>query len=244
MTVERPSGADALIVAHRGAWGPAPQNSLDAFDAAVQLGCDAIELDVRRTVDGQLVVVHDARVRGQSVGRLAHDEVRARMQDGQAPSLDQVLEHVGGRITLDVELKESGYVERAMDLIAGRLQPDQYVVTSFQDSVLAAVKRCGTEARTGLLLGRRRRMRELELTVRHTGVDFLAPHFSLALPGLLDWAHDRGLASWVWTVNDPRLLRLLQADHRVAAVITDRPERAIDPSRGTRRRPRRIAGAD
>lgn len=227
LTVERPPGAQPLVVAHRGAWGSAPQNSVEAFDAAVKLGCDAIELDVRRTADDRLVVVHDARVRGRSVARLAHEEVRARMRDGQAPSLGDVLDRVGGRIAVDVELKESGYVEQAMEVVAGRLAPDQYVVTSFRDAVLPAVKGCVPDARTGLLLGRRRRMPELDRRVRLTGVDFLAPHFSLARPGLLAWAHDRGLPSWVWTVNDPRLMRVLRADHRVAAVITDRPERAL-----------------
>lgn len=227
MAVERPPGAAALIVAHRGAWGSAPQNSLEAFETAVSLGCDAIELDVRRTADGQVVVVHDARVRGRAVARLEHHQVRARMQDGQAPSLADVLDRLAGRIAVDVELKESGYVEQAMAIVAARLAPEQYVVTSFRDAVLPAVKRCVPGARTGLLLARRYRMRELERRVRHTEVDFLAPHFSLLRPGLLAWAQARSLGSWVWTVNDGRLLRFLQAEPRVAAVITDRPDRAL-----------------
>ena len=48
-----------LIIAHRGAWQSAPQNSLRAFETAIELGCDAVELDVRRTADGRLVVLHD-----------------------------------------------------------------------------------------------------------------------------------------------------------------------------------------
>ncbi|MGP0051998.1 MAG: glycerophosphodiester phosphodiesterase [Solirubrobacteraceae bacterium] len=227
MAVKRPPGAAALIVAHRGAWGSAPQNSVEAFETAVLLGCDAIELDVRRTADGQLVVVHDARVRGRAVARLEHDQVRARMLDGQAPSLAEVLDLVAGRIVVDLELKEGGYVEQVMAIVAARLAPEQYVVTSFRDAVLPAVKRCVPETRTGLLLGRRHRMRELERRVRHTEVDFLAPHFSLLRPGLLRWAQARGLGSWVWTVNDARLLRILRAEPRVAAVITDRPDRAL-----------------
>ncbi|HEY5430852.1 MAG TPA: glycerophosphodiester phosphodiesterase [Solirubrobacteraceae bacterium] len=228
VAVPRGEHATPLIVAHRGAWGAAPQNSLEAFDAAVALGCDAIELDVRRTADGRFVVVHDARIGGRPVAHLEHHELRARVRPGQAPSLEEVLELAAGRIGLDVELKENGYVEATMAIVAKRLAPDQYVVTSFRDAVLPAIKRCVPEARTGLLLSPRRRLRDLERRVRDAQVDFLAPHASLARDELMDWAASRGLPSWVWTVNEPRTLRGLLADERVAAIITDKPDRALD----------------
>jgi glycerophosphoryl diester phosphodiesterase len=227
VAVPRGELAAPLVVAHRGAWGAAPQNSLEAFDAAVALGCDAIELDVRRTADGRCVVLHGARIGGRAVSRLEHHELRARVRLGQAPALEEVLELAAGRIALDIELKEDGYVEQTMAIMARHLSPDQYVVTSFRDAVLPVAKRCVPESRTGLLLSPRRRLRELERRVRDTRVDFLAPHASLARAGLMDWAADRGLASWVWTVNDPKALRALIDDHRVTAVITDRPERAL-----------------
>src|ERR1700756_3456866 len=87
-----------LVVAHRGAWDPLPQNSLQAFERAIALGCDAIEIDVRRSADGRLVIVHDARVGGRSVARQHHIDLRARMGAGQAPSLEEVLELAAGRI--------------------------------------------------------------------------------------------------------------------------------------------------
>ena len=224
-----PRGGDAalLVVAHRGAWGLAPQNSLEAFDQAVALGCDAIELDVRRTRDGRIVVVHDARIGGRPVGRLEHHQLQARLKAGQAPPLEEVLELAVGRIVVDVELKEDGYVDQAMTIVAERLMPDQYVVTSFRDSLLPDVKRCSPQSRTGLLLSPYRRGRDLESRVRATRVDFLAPHASLAWTGVLDWAAQRGLESWVWTVNGTRALRSLYADQRVTAVITDRPDRVL-----------------
>jgi glycerophosphoryl diester phosphodiesterase len=164
------------------------------------------------------------------VAALEHQQVQARMKDGQAPAFEAVLDLVAGRIAIDVELKETGYVEEAMAVIGARLGPDQYVITSFRDAVLPAVKRCEPDARTGLLIGPRRRMRELERRVRQTRVDFLAPHITIARPGLLHWAAGRGLGSWVWTVNDPRVMRRLAADARVEAVITDRPDRALPPT--------------
>jgi glycerophosphoryl diester phosphodiesterase len=58
-------------------------------------------------------------------------------------------------------------------------------------------------------------------------VDILAPHVALARRGILGWAQARDLPAWLWTVNDPRLLRRLLRDERVAAVVTDKPERAL-----------------
>ena len=216
-----------LVVAHRGAWQGAPQNSLDAFERAVALGCDAIEIDVRRTADDRLVIIHDAWVAGRPVGRLEHRQLQARLKDGQVPLLDEVLELAAGRVVVDVELKEDGYVAEVMRAVAARLEPDQYVVTSFRDAILPQVKRCVPDARTGLLIGPRLRRRELERRARVTGADFLAPHVGLTRRGILTWAADHGLPVWVWTANDQRVLRRLTADARVGAVITDRPERAL-----------------
>jgi glycerophosphoryl diester phosphodiesterase len=67
----------------------------------------------------------------------------------------------------------------------------------------------------------------LEARVRRAEVDFLAPRVGLVRAGVLEWASERGLPSFVWTVNDARRLRALLADERVQAVITDRPAEAL-----------------
>jgi glycerophosphoryl diester phosphodiesterase len=250
------------IVAHRGAWGEAPQNSLQAFEDAVALGCDAVELDVRRTSDGRLVVVHDARIGRRRVAASRHEALRARMGEERLHTLEEVLERLAGRIAVDIELKEDGYVELAMALIARRLRPDQYVLTSFIDDVLQAARRAVPEVTSGLLLGPgesielmrsrlaaapttdapihahvrstgqrpgdgRDRVRDLGRRVAAAKVDFVAPHASLTRAGILAWAAEHDLPTWVWTVNDARSLRNLLSDGRVSAVISDRPARAI-----------------
>ena len=57
------------IIGHRGAMGYAPENTLESFKKAIELGCDAIELDVRLSKDGQLVVIHDAKVNRTTNGK-------------------------------------------------------------------------------------------------------------------------------------------------------------------------------
>jgi glycerophosphoryl diester phosphodiesterase len=237
---DRP-GPAALVVAHRGAWRPAPQNSLAAFEQAIRDGADAVELDVRRTGDGRLVVVHDPRIGLRAVSALSAAELRARMAPGQAPELEEVLAVLAGRIRLDIELKEDGYVPRVMATIAEHLSPDGYVVTSFLDAVLPQVRFAVPEARTGLLLTSRRRGRALERAVRRAGVSFVAPHLSAARSGLLAWAARHDLPAWVWTVNEPRTVRLLLADPRVGAVITDRCAESVAAAAQLRARAPRAA---
>jgi glycerophosphoryl diester phosphodiesterase len=225
-TVRRDARSRTLVVAHRGAWDEAPQNSLEAVRRAVALGCDGVEIDVRRTSDGRLIVVHDARVGWRPVGRLTHREVQARMRAGQAPLLGELLDAAAGMLLVDIELKEDGYVEEALELIARHLPPDGYVVTSFVAGVVAQVKRQRPDVRAGLLVAPRA-ARQAARRVRETGADFLLPHVSLLRSGVVDWAARQGMTSWVWTVNDESVMRALEADPRVAAVITDVPVRAL-----------------
>ena len=229
-TVPRDGATPPLVFAHRGAWDQAPQNSLAAIRRAAALGCDGVEIDVRRTADGRLVVVHDARLGWRPVGRLTHRQAQARMLPGQAPLLGEVLDAAAAeRLLVDVELKEDGYVEEALALVAQRLPADMFVVTSFRVALLAQVKRTYPQVRTGLLLaprGARRAGRRL----RESGADFLLPHVSLLRTGIVEWAAGHGLVSWLWTVNDDSALRAAAGDPSVSALITDHPARAIELS--------------
>jgi glycerophosphoryl diester phosphodiesterase len=223
----RPAGA-ALVIAHRGAWDLAPQNSIAAFERAVELGADGVELDVRRSGDGRLVIVHDPRIGIHPVARLTAEQLRARLDPGQAPDFEEVLAALAPHPTLiDVELKEDGYVAEAMAVLARHLTPDRYVVTSFLDPVLHQVSSEVPEARTGLLLAARRPARTLERRIQQAEADFLVLHTTLARTGLLDFSARRELPAWVWTVNEPRLMRMLLSDPRVEAVITDRTREAV-----------------
>jgi glycerophosphoryl diester phosphodiesterase len=234
----------ALVVAHRGLWNPAPQNSIAAFQQAIDDGVDGVELDVRRTGDGRLIVIHDPRLGIRSIAHLNHAEVQRRVAEGQAPTLAEVLAALAGRVMVDVELKENRYVSEAVTLITQVLPPEGFVVTSFHDAVLRQVRAAAPQIRTGLLLGPRQAPGRLAARVKRTGVDFLAPHVALTRGGLIDWAVQRGLPVWVWTVNDPGMRRALLFDPRVEAVITDHALDAVreagvgpPPSASGRRRP-------
>jgi glycerophosphoryl diester phosphodiesterase len=215
------------VIAHRGASAGAVDNSLAAFERAIEAGADMIEFDVRRTADDQLIAFHDGVVRGRPLSGLTREEVGT--ATGHLPPLvAEVLDLARGRIGVDVEIKEDGYVERVLEAAAAaRFETEDLVVTSFLDRVVGQVKRLDPDVRAGLLVGIR--LSELSPTGRaaRCEADLIAMHFQLAALGALRRAGEAGYPVFVWTVNHDAQLRRLLADPRVAAIITDVPERAL-----------------
>lgn len=235
-----------MVIAHRGASAEARENTLDAFERAIAIGADMVEFDVRRTRDGELIAMHDASIGGIPVRDLTRAEIATRSAGALPPLVAEIVELTAGRAGLDVELKEDGYVEHVLRVVASSAEPGPLVVTSFLDQVVAQVKRVTPATSAGLLLGverpaRRLRTRRSELypveRARRCQADFLAPHFALARLGVIGRAAHAHFPVFVWTVNDDAMLRQMLADERVAAVITDVPDRALairDNARGTR----------
>jgi glycerophosphoryl diester phosphodiesterase len=201
-----------LVIAHR-------CNTLERVEEAIALGVDMVEFDVRRTRAGELVAHHDPLFG------------RTRAQLGDPPLVSEIVELVDGRVPLDVELKEGGYVEEVLRLVRGTGEP---IVKSFIDAVVAQAREPGI--RTALLLGIGRprnpvRTRTSELfpigRARACGADFVAPEVRLARLSVLRRAASAGFPTLVWTVNDDVRIGALLDDERVAGVITDVPARAL-----------------
>jgi len=235
-----------LVIAHRGASRVAPGNSLAAFEAAIEAGCDAVELDVRQTADGVLVVHHASRRRGIPVARLTYQELVHRSRHLQ-PRLDDALALCAGRIGMDVEIKDEGIEAAVLSLLAQRFPLNSLLISSFHQTVIAAVKRIDAEVRCGLLVGPTRLQgragRRQAIAVDWAvgcGADALLPHQLLTRPvratrrpeaGLLDAAGRAGLPVIIWTVNGPRRMGRYLSDQRVAGIITDLPDVALDQKR-------------
>jgi glycerophosphoryl diester phosphodiesterase len=218
-----------MVAAHRGVAAGAAENTIAAFTNAIEVGADMIEFDVRRTRDGELIAFHDASAGGAPVSGLTRSEVEA-AAGARPPLLAEVLQACAGKIRLDVELKEDGYVPDVMAMLRAGFDPAQLVVTSFLPTVVAQAKETFPEVKTGLLVGENRppadlpgRLRDLYPVdlVRQVRADYLAPHYRLAELGVLRRAAEAGLPCLVWTVNSPALIRRYADDPRVAAIITD-----------------------
>ena len=225
----------AMVAAHRGVATGAAENTIEAFTNAIAVGAYMIEFDVRMTRDGELIAFHDARVNGMPTGTLTRDEIES-ATGVRPPLLAEVLRVCAGLIKLDVELKEDGYEPAVMAALKAVMDPGEFVVTSFLPTAIARSKTAFPEVKTGLLIGGSARwagmptsLRELYPVdlARRVHADYLAPHYSLAQFGTVRRAAAAGLPCLLWTVNADEDIRVFAADPRVAAIITDRAERAL-----------------
>src|ERR1700692_2707498 len=122
-----------LVIAHRGASREAPENTPEAFEAAIALGADAVELDVRRTSDGVLVVHHNASRRGVPLAVLYSPRL-VRLSRHEPPAYAAVLDLCAGRIAVDIEVKEAGYEAEVIAEASRRFARDRLLYTSFEES--------------------------------------------------------------------------------------------------------------
>jgi glycerophosphoryl diester phosphodiesterase len=221
----------AMVIAHRGAWGPATpgapaENTLQAFEAAIALGVDMIELDVRRTRDDRLIVFHDARVKTVPTSSLRYEALKIKGTDARPPLLDEVLALTKDRIALNLEVKEPGYVKDTIALLRHH-DFERCVITSFLDDVVREAKTLAPERQAGLIIATGLR-RALSTRVPATQADTLGLHRRLADATALEKTAAAGIRCVVWTVNGPRALDRYLGHPAVEGVITDRPALALE----------------
>jgi glycerophosphoryl diester phosphodiesterase len=219
-----------VIIAHRGASFYYPENTLDAFEAAIDMRAEMVELDVRRTYDGVLVVHHDQDLAGTMIMDMTIAELKDKEPD--IPTLAETLELCSGRIPPDIELKEAGYEEQALETVLGILEPESFIITSFFDNVLGKIKALNPDVRTGLIIGNKPRWQMIArlfpgYRARRAGADVLIVSQRLLKFGFLSTTKKLGLPVWVYTVNDRKELWELITDGRVTGIFTDRPDVAL-----------------
>jgi glycerophosphoryl diester phosphodiesterase len=221
------------IISHRGLSGDEPENTLAAFRASVARSVEAIEFDVRQTLDRVLVICHDPAVAGLSVADSTFADLAARA--GGLCTLAEALAAIPPACLLDVEIKAPGYEAAVLRELGQARDGDAYVVTSFEDRIVAEVKMLDPGVRAGLLLGvddasLRTRLSELYpvARLRACNADFVAPYWKLLRLGYLRRMERAGFAVYVWTVNDAKVMeRLIGRPQQIAGLITDDPLRAM-----------------
>ncbi len=223
-----------LVLAHRGACRVARENTVDAFVAARELGADGVELDVRRTADGVLVVHHDARADGLGLlAERAFSEIRAKCP--WMPTLAEALEACAGWF-VNVEVKCSRWeadadpdqdvARRAVDLV--REQGVAAVFSSFDLATIDAVRAHAPELATGFLV-HGVDVAAAAMLAREHGHSWLHPDrltFLAAPDAAVRDAKAQHLRVDVWTVDDPAEIQVCAAAG-VDAIITNVPEVAL-----------------
>jgi glycerophosphoryl diester phosphodiesterase len=217
-----------IITGHRGALGTEPENTLRSFRRAVDDGCDEIELDLRVTADGELVVLHDATVdrttdgSGEVAG-LTLDEVRS-LDAGLGEVVPTWAETVAA---VDVRFQAEVKAARAVPLLVESLQADtslaaRTMITSSHADILLAVRRAMPSASTGLIFGRTPAVDDvLALTRAAEAGTALCGIDGLTVEGVRQ-LQDAGLDVTAWPVPDQTTLERAFA-LGVDGITTDNP---------------------
>jgi len=218
-----------FVVAHRGASGYEPENTLTSVRRAVEMGADAVEVDVRVSRDGALVVIHDETVDRTTNGSGRVDELtlkELRSLDAgmgeKIPLLEEVVEAVKGEVVLVVELKVPEAAEPSLKLVSEKGLLDSTVLVSFKREALERVERLDPRAYTGLIHSHPVDPREAE----ELGCDFILPKYTLVTEDYVSKAHKLGLLVVTWTVDDSSTAKLLKSKG-VDGIATNYPDRII-----------------
>jgi glycerophosphoryl diester phosphodiesterase len=222
------NAASRLIVAHRGDHSRVHENTLEAAQYAIDDGADMVELDVRRTREGELIVYHDEAIGGDRLSEMDYGEAlgRASIEGYVLPRLSEMVAFAKGRIRLDIEIKETGYEEEILRTICDDLSLEDFFITSFAPSALAQVRRLNPAVRLGILCSDIAGPAAFQ-TFRESPADFLAPEHAMLDDATLADAARSKIPILPWTVNDPALIARYLQEPSVFGVVTDRPVEAL-----------------
>ena len=218
-----------LRVGHRGAAGHAPENTLAAIRKGISLGADFIEVDVQRTRDGRLVVMHDERVDRTTngsgpVSSLTWDELQL-LDAGngeRVPSLEAVLAATSGHAGLMLEAKAAGTGPAIHHAVQSSAFSGPIIYASFLHAEILAIRKIDPLATTMALI---EFVPTADAAFAHdAGANMAGLPFEFATAGFIATLHAAGIEVFVYTVNEPRLIQHA-IDLGVDGIISDYPDR-------------------
>jgi glycerophosphoryl diester phosphodiesterase len=232
-----------LNFAHRGASYEAPENTLAAFLLATELGADGVELDVQLTKDGELVIIHDLTLETTTDGSgLVRDKTLAELKQldagsrfdpsfagAQIPTLQEVIDVVGHKLLLNIELKTSSWRDDGLAAAVVRTIEEsrlwgRVVLSSFSLMAVRRVKQLNPWIPVGLLYSPDQGIPWRKAWLRRwVRPDALHPYYSIADAAYVRWAKQHGYRVHIWTVDQPGDMWQLMR-RGVDMIITNRPD--------------------
>ena len=228
------------VIAHRGASGHAPENTLASFQRAVELGAGFIETDLHLTRDARFVAIHDATLERTTNGRgNVHDFTLAELREldagmwfdrefmgQQIPTLEEILEFANKHdviFYLEIKYDAAWGMHHAL---VGAIQKAQTaartIIISFDEGTLKALQQADSTIMIGLLIDKARKDGVKAAT--QLGARQLCPKASLVTRDLVERAHRVDVQVATWTVDDSNSMRTM-VDAGVDGIMTDFPDR-------------------
>ncbi|SRR6266567_4159266 len=204
-----------LLLGHRGARSvtAVAENTIPAFDFALQRGCDGFEFDVRLTSDNVAVVCHDAKADGLRISGATAAQL------GELLRLEDILARYAKRAFLDIELKVPGLERITLGALRDHPPERGCVVSSFLPEILIALRERKEAIPLGFICDKRKTLQHW----RELPVECVIPHHSLITPKLVNEVRDANKKIFVWTVNSKASM-LRFASWGVHGIISDKSE--------------------
>jgi glycerophosphoryl diester phosphodiesterase len=236
-------------VAHRGAAGYAPENTIAGFDLAVDMKADYIEIDVQRSKDGELVVIHDTTVDRTTdgtgkVGDLTLQQLQ-RLDAGSwkgdsfagesIPTFEEILERYHGKVGILIELKAPelypGIEEQVAEALKERNldqpQNEKIIIQSFNFQSMKKMDQLLPKVPIGVLTSNRTHTTPEALKEFSTYAEWFNPSYGIVTEEVVDKVHGLDMQIGSWTVRSQEAADFL-FDMNVDAIITDYPD-YVDP---------------
>lgn len=234
------------VIGHKGASGYAPENTKASLMKAIELGVDAIEVDIRLTKDNNLVVFHDPYLdkitghAGAITDKMTKDleelDVGSwfdpRFKGERILTLEEAMNLVLDKADLIIELKRprsdgeryKGFEERVLDLLSRKKAKERILISSFDHYSLKELKELDPSLRIGMLFSAN--WLNLWDEVELLKPEAIHPHWAFTTREMVEEAHNRGITINSWVVNEESRMRKL-IDLGVDGIITDYPDRLI-----------------
>jgi glycerophosphoryl diester phosphodiesterase len=232
------------VIAHRGFSSVAPENTLIAFQKAIDCNADYFELDVHKTKDDSLVVIHDSSVDKTSSncksGKIAEmtyaqlcgvrvgysKKFGDQYKDEKIPTVREALEMAKGEIKVCIEVKVNGIEDDLLRVVNELGVNDQVIVFSFQYSVLEKIRKLDKNIPILYLVNSADCTTMDDAQMIQANAIGVGNKF-IVTRAFLELAHDNGVEVWKWTVNNEEEMQ--QCIHLgIDGLITDFPEKALE----------------
>ncbi len=196
-----------LIIGHRGANAVAPENTLKAFQIAIDLKADYVEFDVHQSKDGEVIIIHDSntsRTTGHkgSIPEMTLAEIK-KLNAGegeQIPTLDELIQLAKGKIGLQIEIKAPGMAQNIVDKLRDANLIESTIVSSFDHDELIEIQKIEPRLKLAALVLKMRRGKVIQKALDNN-FSYIHPEFHFIKKPAIDAAHENNIKINAWTVN-------------------------------------------
>ncbi len=231
------------VIAHRGFSGIAPENTIAAFQKAINAHADYFELDVHQSKDGKLVVIHDYEVDRTSsnnakgkISQLTYSELQnvkvgfsekygEKYSNEKIPTLKEVLQLAKGKINVCIEIKVHDIEEKVLALINSLGMNDEVIIFSFHYDVLTKIRTLDSKIPILYLIDYAN-LKTIDYAKLIHANAIGVGYATMPSEKMIKLAHTNGIEIWKWTVNKEEQMKEL-VNIGLDGIITNFPTKAL-----------------